>query len=418
MVKAKIISIGDEILIGQINNTNSTYICSRLYSIGIRPEKIITIGDEREVLLAELWDSLENFDITLITGGLGPTHDDITKPILTEFSGDKLIKREDVLEHIKGIFARRNIIMPVSNEEQALVPSKARIIWNKNGTAPGLWFDIKDKIFAAMPGVPYEMKAMIDEDIISNLRARLADRMDYFAISETVLTTGISESALFEKLGDIEEIVKKSKMAFLPSPMGVRLRIDVKEKDKESAEKEIDRIIKLLSDKAGEFIYGLNEDSIEVITGNLLKKLGLTLATAESCTGGMLSGRITDISGSSEYFKGGVCSYANEIKVNMLGVSPDTLQKYGAVSPQTAEEMAENIRTKFNTDIGIATTGIAGPTGATTDKPIGLIFIGYSSKDKTYSQQFFMGDDRGRNRMKTVQAALDLLRRELLRYNS
>lgn len=414
MVKAKIISIGDEILIGQITNTNSTYMCGKLYSIGIRVDKIITIGDEREVLLAELSDSLKNFDVTLITGGLGPTHDDITKPILTEFTGDKLIRRDDILEHIRGIFSRRNIVMPSSNEEQALVPSRASVIWNKNGTAPGLWFEIEGKIFAAMPGVPYEMKTMIDDYILEQLRIKFAGKIGYISMSETVLTTGISESALFEMLGKIDEITGRSKMAFLPSPMGVRIRIDVKEKDESLAKKELERIKHILSNKAGDYFYGLNDDSLEVITGNLLKKQGLTIATAESCTGGLLSGRITEISGSSEYFKGGLCSYSNEIKEEILGVNSDTLLKYGAVSPETAEEMAVNVREKFNADIGISTTGIAGPTGATPGKPIGLVYIGFSSKDKSYSKQYFMGDNRERNRIKTVQAALDLLRKELL----
>jgi len=414
MVKAKIISIGDEILIGQINNTNSTFICGKLYSIGIKVDRIITIGDERGVLLSELKDSLEYFDVTLITGGLGPTHDDITKSVLTEFAGDNLIKRVDILEHIKGIFSRRNIVMPVSNEEQAMVPSKASVIWNENGTAPGLWFEINNKVFAAMPGVPYEMKAMMEEYILDNLRKRFAVKMGYYSRSETILTTGISESGLFEMLGDIDLIVRKSKIAFLPSPMGVRLRIDVTENDESSVKLELQRIIKILHDKAGKYIYGHNDDSMEIIAGNLLKKYGLTLATAESCTGGLISGRITDISGSSEYFKGGICCYSNEIKENILGITPGTLKKYGAVSPETAEEMANNVRVKFNTDIGLSTTGIAGPTGAIPGKPVGLIYIGFSSKDKLYSRQYFMGDNRERNRMKTVQAALDLLRRELL----
>jgi nicotinamide-nucleotide amidase len=414
MVKAKIISIGDEILIGQINNTNSTYMCGKLYSIGIKVDKIITIGDEREILLSELNDSLKNFDVTLITGGLGPTHDDITKSILTEFAGDKLIKRDDILGHIKGIFSRRNILMPVSNEEQALVPSKASIIWNNNGTAPGLWFEIEGKIFAAMPGVPYEMKAMMDEYILENLRIKFTRKMGYYSLSETVLTTGISESALFEMLGNINVITDRSKMAFLPSPTGVRIRIDVKEANESLAKTELERIKQILSNKASDYIYGLNDDTLEVITGALLKKHGLTVATAESCTGGLLSGRITDISGSSEYFKGGICSYSNEIKEAILCISSETLIKHGAVSPETAEEMALNIRKNFNADIGISTTGIAGPTGSTPGKPVGLIYIGFSSKDKLYSRQFFMGDNRERNRMKTVQAALDMLRRELL----
>ncbi|MCI0472311.1 MAG: competence/damage-inducible protein A [Ignavibacteria bacterium] len=414
MIKAKIISIGDEILIGQINNTNSTYMCGKLYSIGIKVDKIITIGDEREVLLSELNDSLKNFDVTLITGGLGPTHDDITKSILTEFADDILIRRDDILEHIKGIFSRRNILMPISNEEQALVPSKASVIWNKNGTAPGLWFEIGGKVFVAMPGVPYEMKAMMEDYILEQLRAKFTGNTGYFSMSETVLTTGISESALFEMLGKIDVITGMSKMAFLPSPMGVRVRIDVKEADESLAKSELERIKQILSKKAGEYIYGLNDDSLEVITGNLLKKHGLTVSTAESCTGGLLSGRITDISGSSEYFNGGICSYSNAIKEGILGVSSDTLSMYGAVSSETAEEMAVNIRKKFKSDIGISTTGIAGPTGATTGKPVGLTYIGFSAKNKSYSKQYFMGDNRERNRMKTVQAALDLLRRELL----
>lgn len=417
MVNAKVISIGDEILIGQIVNTNASYINSKLYSIGVKVEKVVTIGDNEEDLLKELDDSMKNFKVTLITGGLGPTHDDITKPILIKYFKDELVLHDDILEYVRKFFGKRNLVMPETNIGQAMMPSKSKVIWNHNGTAPGIWMEEERRVFVAMPGVPFEMKAMIDNDVLIMIKEYFAKDFNYVLKSKTILTTGIGESLLFEKIGDIESVIGSHKMAFLPSPLGVRLRIDVKEKNEESALKEIGIIENKLKEKIGQYIFGENEDLIEEVIGKMLKEKGLTLAVAESCTGGLLAGRITDVAGSSDYFIGGITAYSNQIKEGFLGVKNETLIKYGAVSEQTAKEMAYGVKTKFNSSIGISVTGIAGPGGGTAEKPVGLTYIGYCDGKDCYAVKWNFGDNRERNRTRTVQACLNLLRNELIKKN-
>lgn len=414
MVTAKVISIGDEILLGQIVNTNASYINDKLFSIGVQVQKVVTIGDNRHDLLHELQDSMEHNDITIITGGLGPTHDDITKPILVEFFNDELVLDEEVLLKVRSIFESRNVVMPKANIEQAMKPSRSKIIWNDNGTAPGIYMEEEGRVFIAMPGVPFEMMAMMENSVLSLLKNMFLQNPEYVLKNKTLLTTGIGESFLFEMIGSMDELVQGQKMAFLPSPYGVRLRIDVKAKTEFEAEDEINRIEKTLYEKVGDYIYGVNDDLLEKTVGDLLKDKKLTLATAESCTGGFISQRITDISGSSDYYKGGVISYSNEAKENIILVQRSTLLQYGAVSSETALEMANGVRKIMNADIGISATGIAGPTGATEDKPVGLTYIAISIGDKVYSKELFLGDNRHRNRIRAAQAALDMLRKELL----
>ena len=414
MVTAKVISIGDEILIGQIVNTNSAFINEKLFSIGVHVKKVVTIGDNRDDLIYELHDSMKHYDITLITGGLGPTHDDITKPILVEFFNDELVLDEEVLLKVKSIFESRNAVMPEANIGQAMKPSKSKVIWNDNGTAPGIYMEEEGKLFIAMPGVPFEMKAMIENSVLSLLKDKFLQNPEYAIKNKTLLTAGIGESILFEMIGNLDELLQGQKLAFLPSPYGVRLRIDVKAKTETKAEEEIKRIEKRLYEKVGEYIYGVNDDLLEKTIGDILKEKKLTLATAESCTGGIISERITDISGSSEYYKGGVISYSNEAKENIILVQKNTLVQYGAVSSEVAMEMASGVRKVLNADIGISATGIAGPTGATADKPVGLTYVAIAIGDKVYSKELFLGDNRHRNRVRAAQAALDMLRRELL----
>lgn len=414
MLISKIISIGDEILIGQITNSNAAFISNRLYSIGIPVKRIVTIPDREEELLIELADSIKNFDVTIITGGLGPTHDDITKPVLTKFFKDELMIDEKVLEHINELFKKRNIKMPESNVEQATVPKNSKIIWNDIGTAPGLWFEKDDNIVIALPGVSFEMKAMIDKFILPKLNEKFSTKINYVLKSRSILTTGISESGLQELVGDVSEFIGDSKLAFLPSPKGVRLRIDVKANDVETADKKIREIEKAINDKAGKYVYGTDDTLLEKIVGELLLKKNLTLAFAESCTGGLLSSRITDVSGSSQYYAGGVCSYSNDVKINVLKVSKDTIDKHGAVSEETALEMAKGIRSVLNTNIGISITGIAGPSGGTDEKPVGLVWIGYSDGSKSFARKFLLGTIRDRNKVRASQMALKILREELI----
>jgi nicotinamide-nucleotide amidase len=415
-MQAKIISIGDELLIGQIVNTNASFIAEKLYSIGIPVSKIITIGDNEQDLLNELKESEEKFDVTIITGGLGPTHDDITKPILIKFFKDELIVDQKVLEHVKKMFAKRNVEMPKSNTGQAEVPKNSKVIWNNNGTAPGIWIEKNNKVYIALPGVPYEMKPMINDFVLPELEIFFKDKFDGFYLSRTILTTGISESALFEKIGDIKEMIGSNKMAFLPSAEVIRLRIDIKAKDKKTAEGEFNKIQKKLESKISDYMFGYDEDKMEKLIGDLLIKKNLKLAVAESCTGGNISFLIVNIPGSSEYYLGGVCTYANDAKQKMLGIKKETLESYGAVSEKTAIEMAEGARKEFKADVAISTTGIAGPAGGTEAKPVGLVYIGYSDKNKSFAQKFYFGDNRMKNISRATIAAMNILRKELLKF--
>jgi nicotinamide-nucleotide amidase len=418
MLKSKIISIGDEILLGQIQNTNSSFIAEQLYRQGISVQKIITIGDNEDDLIRELNDSQKNFDITIITGGLGPTHDDITKPVLVKYFKDKLIRNQAVLKNVKNIFRRRNLKMSGVNLFQADFPAKAKVLFNNLGTAPGIWYDVKNKIVAALPGVPYEMKEQIVSQVIPMILKKFKNKIKKIIGSRTYLTFGITESALFEKIGDIKSILKYDdcKLAFLPSYSGVRLRLDITAPDKKEYINKLKSIEKGLLKKIKPFLIGTDEKNLENIVSGKLINSGLTLAVAESCTGGLLSSRLTDVSGSSKYFLGGFCTYSNLAKEKFLNVKKKTLEKYGAVSSQVCESMAKGIREKFNSDIGISVTGIAGPKGGTKLKPVGTVWIGYSDRNKTYSRLFRFGNNRNLNKERSVYSALNILRQELENY--
>jgi nicotinamide-nucleotide amidase len=417
-MNSKILTVGDEILIGQIVNTNAAFLGEVLFNTGLPVERSVTIGDDEKNLTDELQDSLYNYDVTIITGGLGPTHDDITKPVLLKFFKDKLILDEKVLEHVKKIFSTRNVPMPETNIGQAMVPSKAKVIWNENGTAPGIWIEKANKVFVALPGVPYEMKAMINDLVVPMLKEKYLKEQNYVLKQKTLLTTGVGESVLNEMMGDVPAIIGNAKLAFLPSIEGVRLRINVKAESEEKASERISEIENKIREKIGEYVFGEGEEVLEEIIGKLLTKKKLSIAVAESCTGGMVSSRITDVSGSSEYFKGGMVTYSNKSKVKFLDVKKKTLTKYGAVSEKTAKQMAEGVRKHFKTDIGISTTGIAGPTGGSDEKPVGLVYIGYSDKKNTFAKKFLFGNFRDRNKKRAAQMALEIVRKELLKLKS
>jgi nicotinamide-nucleotide amidase len=412
-MRSKIISIGDEILIGQIINTNASFVAEKLFSAGIPCERIVVIGDEESELIKELEDSMENFDVTVITGGLGPTHDDITKPVLVKYFGDKLVRKDDLLEHIKKIFETRNIEMPKINEAQAEIPEHSKVIWNDNGTAPGHWIEKSGKIVIALPGVPYEMKPMLENKVIPELKSRYRNELNYVLKQKTLLTTGITESGLYEKFGDIKNFIEDNKLAFLPSAEGVRIRINVIAQSEIEADNKIRKIEEKIRNVIGEYIYGIDNDLLEGVMGKILIEKNLTLSVAESCTGGRISSRIVNIPGSSQYYMGGVCTYSNKEKVKILNVDKGTLEKSGAVSEETAKEMAAGVRSIMETHIGISTTGIAGPDGGSKEKPVGLVWIGYSDKNKTYAKKFLFGNNRERNIARASQMALEILRREL-----
>ncbi|KXK04578.1 MAG: competence/damage-inducible protein A [Ignavibacteriaceae bacterium] len=411
---AKVLSIGDELLIGQITNSNSAYIGSVLREIGIPVTRMVCVGDVEEDILNEFEDSIKNFDITIITGGLGPTHDDLTKPLLVKFYNDRLILNEDVLAQVESLFAKRQIPMPEINKHQAEVPSKCKVIPNKNGTAPGMWFEEHGKIVISLPGVPYEMKEMMSEIVIPMLKRKFNDKGLQFFRSKTLVTTGISESALYELIGDKSSLLKGGKLAYLPDATGVRLRIDVSGSDETLLERNLNILTENLKSELG--IYYVGEDvRNEVVIGNLLRSLGKTISVAESCTGGMISEKIVSVAGSSDYYLGGVCAYSNESKVKILGVNEETIKSFGAVSEQTAKEMAIGCLKKFGTDFAISTTGIAGPTGGSDEKPIGLVWIGFVSEYDSFTKKFIFGNNRQRVIERATQNALNILRLKLLK---
>jgi len=413
-LKSKLISIGDEILIGQIINTNAAFLGDRLFSIGIPVAKTVVIGDEEEVLLSEFEDSFRNYDVTIITGGLGPTHDDITKNVLLKFFKDEFVRDEKVLEHVRNIFRSRNMNMPLVNEDQALVPKNSKVIWNANGTAPGIWIEKEKRIFIALPGVPYEMKAMTENEILPELKKRYSAGSGKVYLQKTLLTTGLGESSLNEMLGNVTDIIGDSKLAFLPSAVGVRLRINVEGSKSAEAEEKLINIENKIRAKIPDYIYGVNKEELEKVIGVILTERKQSLSVAESCTGGMISSKIVSVPGSSNYYAGGVCVYSNLEKIKILNIKEETLKKYGAVSEETAIEMADGVRELMGTDYALSTTGIAGPSGGTDLKPVGLVWIGFSGKEKNYALSFKFGNNREVNIQRASQRALEILRRELL----
>ncbi|NOS86400.1 MAG: competence/damage-inducible protein A [Ignavibacteria bacterium] len=418
-MKSIIISIGDEVLIGQVVNTNAAWLGRELLAIGIPAARIITVPDSEKDILKEFKNAFKEYDVIVVTGGLGPTHDDITVKTVAKFFKSKYVLNEKVLKHVKSIFARRNITMPAVNIGQALVPEIAQVLENKTGTAPGLLIDKAGKVFCVMPGVPYEMKYISQTGLLPYLLKKYKKKITKVIRQKTLHTIGIGESLLAEKIGDINKIVRKGqdfevKLAFLPSNYEVRLRITAIAASTSRAEKLIVNAEKIIKRKAGNFIYSSGESSIEKTTGELLKKKKLTIAAAESCTGGLITSKLTDIPGSSDYVMDAIVAYSNEAKRRLLGVKAETIKKYGAVSKQTAIEMARGIRKRSKTDIGISVTGIAGPTGARPGKPIGLVWIGYSDKKATFAKDFIFTKDRLRNKDIMAKMALEIVRRKLI----
>jgi nicotinamide-nucleotide amidase len=414
-MKAEIISIGDELLIGQVINSNQASIAEKLNSVGIYGDKMTTVGDNEEDILSAFQKAYASHDVITVTGGLGPTHDDITRSVVCKFFQTDSIINEEALENVKRIFARLNSVPRKINEDQALVPRGCVVIQNRLGTAPGYFFERDNKYFIVMPGVPYEMKAMMDDFVLpffAKLRTGLVIR------HRTLKTTGIAESFLAEHIGDVHQLFSPDSgmtLAFLPSSLGVRLRITAKANSVDEAKNNIQDVETKLRDKIDKFIYAAGEKELEDTIGTLLKERRLHIALAESCTGGLIADRMTNISGSSEYFERGIITYSNKSKIDELGVPSDLIGTHGAVSREVAEAMARGIRTTSGTDIGISTTGIAGPTGDSPEKPIGLVWIGYSDKDETFALQFNFGGKRRIIKERAAQAALELLRRKILK---
>ena len=416
-MKAQIISIGDELLIGQTVNTNASFIGEKISDLNIDVVKIGTIGDEEDIILKEFKNAYENSDLIIVTGGLGPTHDDITRSAVVKFFNTELVKNDEVLENIKNLFAKRGRKLTQVNIDQSLVPKNAEVIKNSKGTAPGYWIENEGKIFVVMPGVPYEMKTMMSDFVSEKLKEKTS--IEQKITKRSILqTTGIPESYLFERLGNLDELLEGAKLAFLPSIYGVKLRLTVQESDEETAKNRLMEIEQKIRSKAGRFIFGKGEETLEEVVGKILKDRELKLAVAESCTGGLIASMITNISGSSAYFERGVVCYSNASKVEILKVDEDTIAEKGAVSQEVAMQMAEGIKSTSGSDIGLATTGIMGPTGATTDKPVGLVYIGYCDEKVCTAKKFMFGEERILNKQRTAQSALDLLRKNILGISS
>lgn len=412
MIHAEIITIGEELLIGQVVDTNSAWISEQLNLIGISVKQITSISDNKEQIIDTLNNAVKRSKIILITGGLGPTKDDITKQTLAEYFNSKLIFNEDAYNNIEAIFKRRNLQVTELNKFQAYLPDNCKVIPNLEGTASGMLFRKDDCIIISMPGVPYEMKTMMEKFILKELQNEF--KLPY-VVHKTILTQGIGESFLAEKIEKWENNLPSNiSLAYLPSPGIVRLRLTAKGKEKEKLEQLISLKIDELKEIISEYIFGNDNETLEEIVGKLLKERNKTLAIAESCTGGYLSHLITSVPGSSNYFKGSIISYANEIKLHELNVDEETLKKYGAVSKEVVKQMAKNILLKFNTDFAIATSGIAGPDGGTNDKPVGMVWIAIADKKNVNAHVFYMGEHRGRNIQKSAITALNLLRKKIL----
>lgn len=413
-MNAEIISIGDEILIGQVINTNASWIAENLTYLGFKINRIISVSDDQNEILSALEDSGKKADLIFITGGLGPTNDDITKSTLCEYFNSELIIDKKVLKDIKALFKHRGWGTEISevNRKQAEVPSTAVAIPNKCGTAPGLWFEKGKKVYIITPGVPFEMKMMSEKFILPRLQKHFKTESIYY---KTILTQGIGESSLAEIIEEWEnKLPKNIKLAYLPQPGIVRLRITAAGKDRKLLVQIINKQIATLKEIIPDFIYGYDNDLLEGICGKLLRSKNLTLSTAESCTGGYIAHLITSIPGSSDYFKGSVIAYSNEIKQKELKVKESSLIKFGAVSEQVVKEMADGIRKKFRTDFAVATSGIAGPGGATNDKQVGTTWIAIATPEKIIAQKFLFGEDRERNIRKAGITALNMLRKEIL----
>jgi nicotinamide-nucleotide amidase len=416
-MQAEIITIGDEILIGQIVDTNSAFIGQQLNLNGISVKQISSVSDDRQHIINALDEAKKRADIILITGGLGPTKDDITKKTLCEYFNTKMRFDEQAYADVQAIFASYGKEVTPINRKQAEVPEICEVIRNHNGTAPCMWFDVEGKIFVSMPGVPYEMKALLKDQVIPKLKEKFKFPAIYH---KTVLTQGIGESALAELISDWEDSLAADniKLAYLPSPGMVRLRLSIKGSDEPAIRKTVESKIRELQSIISQYIYGyeifgVEQETLEMMVGKLLKDKKMTVSTAESCTGGYISHLITKVPGSSQYYIGSVISYSYEVKESELGVPHDVIEKYGAVSQQVVEQMAKAIRERYRTDYAVSASGIAGPDGGTAEKPVGTVWIAIATPTKIISQKFLFGTHRERNIHKTAQAALGLLKKEL-----
>ncbi|MBA4250822.1 MAG: competence/damage-inducible protein A [Chlorobiaceae bacterium] len=412
-MNAHIITIGDEILIGQTLNTNAAFIGTLLSQNQINVSKTSVVGDDEQDIINEFNVCWAKNDLVICTGGLGPTIDDVTRKCIVQFFESELILDQEVLADIKERFERLKRVVTKLNEDQAMIPQCAVPIKNRKGTAPGYWIEQDKKIFIALPGVPSEMKEMMLSFVIPELKNKIGD-LKKIRKTLSLLTTGIPESTLFQKLGNLSEILQGAKIAFLPNQFGTKLRISDEAEDERVVDLKLSEIELRIKALVGRYIYGKGDDDISETVCKLLIDRGMRISIAESCTGGNISNRLTNISGSSKFFDRGIVAYSNAAKVELLKVDEETIIKFGSVSEEVAKEMAIGIKEVSGTDLGIGITGIMGPTGATDGKQIGTVFIAIADDTDVFSRKFLFGDDRILNKDRASQAALDVIRRYLL----
>ncbi len=411
-IKAAILTIGDEILIGQITDTNSVFLAEHLTLSGVSMNDILTVGDCKKKIFSALDYTLTQNDIVIITGGLGPTEDDITKATLADYFNSNMILNQEVAEDVGKIVQSRNLKMNELNKGQALVPDNCKVIRNLNGTAPGMWFEKDNKVVVSLPAVPFEMKAMFLKSVLPLLKAKFELPIIKY---RTILTHGVPESHLAEMLNEWETALPKQvKLAYLASPERVRLRLGTECRSGEEADAILNKQVEELHKILGKAIYGEGDYFLEQSIFQMLKKRNKTVSTAESCTGGYLASRITSVAGSSAVFKGGIVAYSNEIKEKLLDIPAELIRKHGAVSKEVARAMAEGTLRSFNTDYAMAVTGIAGPGGGTVQKPVGTVWIAVADKQQIVAAKYNFGQRRDINIRRSSAKAMDMLRKLML----
>lgn len=413
-MKATIITIGDEILIGQITDTNSGFIAKSLEKIGIQVHEMISISDDKSHILETFAKVQNEVDFVIITGGLGPTKDDITKITFCDYFQDTLQRNSTVENHIVALFTKMNFNVSQVNRDQALVPSKAIVLQNQFGTAPGMWMTKEKTVFVSLPGVPYEMKAIVTNELVPKI---VSEYKRPYILHKTILTYGQGESIVAERIESWEDNLPGFvKLAYLPSPGRVRLRLTARGSNEKILQTTINELVEKLVEIIGDIIVGFEEDeSIEVVLGELLSQKGLTLSTAESCTGGKISEIITSISGSSNYFRGGIVSYATDTKVSLLGVKQTTIDAFSVVSTQVAEEMALGVQKVLSSDFAVATTGNAGPSKGDADASLGTVCVAIATPNGVFSEQFNFGQPRQKVIDRAVNKGLEMLLKEILK---
>lgn len=410
-MRATIITIGDEILIGQIVDTNSVSISKHLNRAGIVVGERVSIGDSREQIVESVERALKESNVVIITGGLGPTKDDITKRTLAEIFQSEMRYDDEVAHHVKSMLESRGIAFNELNQSQALVPVCCEVLFNAHGTAPGMWFERDGRVVVSLPGVPFEMEHLMQDKVMPKLKERFSLRS---IVHRTLITSGLAESILAERISEWEDALPKYlKLAYLPNPGAVRLRLSAYEVEGESASQEIERQFDRLKEIIPDYIVGYEGATIQEQVHNMLVERGATLSVAESCTGGVIASRFTAMAGASAYLLSGVVAYHNDIKQRVLGVEQAALEQYGAVSEIVAREMAEGVRRLSGSDYAVATTGIAGPSGGSDEKPVGTVWIAVATPSRTVAECRQCGTDRGQIIDRASSYAISMLRDEI-----